>query len=319
MSTVDWVSEPRHVAAKSEALVRLDEKDVARGLSIAIATGSSAPLRVPWWLWWNVLSLDAPMVAVAWLAMFARAARVDLAGVNFVVLGAIVWCIYASDRLLDGWKITDRGELRQRHLFCAERRRAFVALVGTCGIATLLLIAERLSLREMVAGAALAAVVGGYLASIHADAAGIARKIPKEIAVGVVFACGTTLPLWSRRAVGVMGWGHVLGWGCFALLCCLNTLSIECWEGGTSDGFRMTSEALSWMAGGLAAGTLAATAVSAALGGAWVEPLAVASGAAFLLVVHVARSKFSAEALRVLADAALLVPPVAVLLAYGSW
>lgn len=319
MSTVDCVSETSSVAAKADALGRLDEEDAARGLSIAVVTESPATLRVPWWLWWNVLSLDAPMVAVTWLAMFAKAARVELAGVNFVILGAIVWCIYASDRLLDGWTIADRRELRQRHLFCAERRRAFVAFVGICGTATLLLIAERLSIREIVAGAALATVVGGYLASIHADVAGITRKIPKEIAVGVVFACGTTLPLWSRGEVGVMGWGHSFGWGCFALLCCLNTLSIEYWEGGASnDGSPVAGERLSLMAGGLAAVALAAMAFSAIFGGAWVEFLAVALGAVLLLVVHVASRKFSAEALRVLADAALVVPPV-VMLACVSW
>jgi hypothetical protein len=260
------------------------------------------------------------MVAVAWLAMFAKAARVELTGVNFVVLGAIVWCIYAVDRLMDGWTIRDRAELRQRHVFCAERRSAFVGLVGILGAATLALIAARFSAREMMAGVALAAVVAGYMGSIHADVGGIARKVPKEIAVGVVFACGTTLPLWSRGEVGAMGWGHVLGWGCFALLCCLNTLLIERWEGGARDErFRVERGRMRWLAGGVAAVALVAMVASAALGGAGVELLAVALGAALLLVLHVARRNFSAEALRVLADVGLLVPPVAVLLVYASW
>jgi ABC-type Mn2+/Zn2+ transport system permease subunit len=106
---------------------------------------------------------------------------------------------------------------------------------------------------------------------------------------------------------------------CFALLCCLNTLSIEYWEGGASnEGSPVASERLSLMAGGLAAAALAAMALSAIFGGACVELLAVALGAVLLLVVHVASRKFSAEALRVLADVALVVPAV-VMLAYVSW
>lgn len=29
--------------------------------------------RAPWWLWPNLLSLDAPVVAVAWAWMFSKA------------------------------------------------------------------------------------------------------------------------------------------------------------------------------------------------------------------------------------------------------
>jgi hypothetical protein len=136
----------------------------------------------------------------------------------------------------------------------------------------------------------------------------------------VVFACGTTLPLWSRGEAGAMGWGHLLGWGCFALLCCLNTLSIECWEGGArGKRFGLERGRLNWLIGGVTAGAFVVLVVSAALGGAGLELPAVALGAALLLVLHVARKRFSAEALRVLADAALLVPPIVVLLVGVRW
>ena len=56
----------------------------------------------PWWLWWNVLSLDAPMVAVAWALVFAKSASVVLPGAEVAALGLVVWLIYTVDRLLDG-------------------------------------------------------------------------------------------------------------------------------------------------------------------------------------------------------------------------
>ena len=284
-----------------------------------VAGESSAATRIPWWLWWNVLSLDAPTVAVAWLAIFAKAARVQLAGAHFLILGAIVWCIYVSDRLLDGWTILDRGELRQRHIFCAKWRSVLVGLIGILGTATLALIAKTLPLREMVAGAAVAGMVGVYMAGIHAGGGGITRRIPREIAVGVVFACGTTLPLWSRGGVAEVGWAQLLGWagwGFFAVLCCLNTLAIGCWEDDASGaGFFLERGRLGRLAGGVTVVALVMMLICAAIGGPWVEFAGVGLGAALLLAVHVARRKFSAEALRVLADVALLIPPMLALLA----
>jgi hypothetical protein len=36
--------------------------------------GARAESRtIRWWLWWNVLSVDAPIVAVVWAALFAHA------------------------------------------------------------------------------------------------------------------------------------------------------------------------------------------------------------------------------------------------------
>ena len=58
--------------------------------------------KTPWWLWPNLLSLDAPIVAVAWLYMFARAWQVNYMGwESYLALGLAVWVVYVLDRLLD--------------------------------------------------------------------------------------------------------------------------------------------------------------------------------------------------------------------------
>ena len=58
--------------------------------------------RKPLWLYPNLLSLDAPLVAVAWLHVFARTWRLDYHPWEaYVTLGLAVWVIYVADRLLD--------------------------------------------------------------------------------------------------------------------------------------------------------------------------------------------------------------------------
>jgi protein-S-isoprenylcysteine O-methyltransferase Ste14 len=45
---------------------------------------------VPWWHWINWLALDAVVVAVAWLWMFAGMTGARLTAVNSLVVGAAV-------------------------------------------------------------------------------------------------------------------------------------------------------------------------------------------------------------------------------------
>ena len=71
----------------------------------------------PWWLWWNLLSLDAPAVAIVWAALFARASGAKLQASEAIALVLSVWVIYTSDRLLDGWTARNRAGLQFRHLF----------------------------------------------------------------------------------------------------------------------------------------------------------------------------------------------------------
>jgi hypothetical protein len=47
------------------------------------------PGRPHWWQWLTVLSLDAPLVAVAWQVALARSAGVALGGPHVFILGAI--------------------------------------------------------------------------------------------------------------------------------------------------------------------------------------------------------------------------------------
>src|ERR1700704_1719121 len=53
------------------------------------------------WLWPNLLSLDAPVVAVLWQILFARCFQVPVDALAALLLLLTVWLIYAADRILD--------------------------------------------------------------------------------------------------------------------------------------------------------------------------------------------------------------------------
>ena len=94
------------------------------------ASSTSLPAqRVPWWLWLNVLSLDAPLVAVLWQAALARCYKIHLLPGCHLVLFIAVWLIYMLDRTLDSFSRVATTKLRTRHAFYRRNRWIFLALV----------------------------------------------------------------------------------------------------------------------------------------------------------------------------------------------
>lgn len=171
--------------------------DAPRSLWVADAERRA----IPWWLWWNVLSIDAPAVALAWAALFARAGGIRLQADEAAALVLSVWIIYTSDRLLDGWTAPDHALLQERHLFCERHRFVLVALVFAASALVLWLVVDDGLAAQAIAGVKLGVILALYMAVIHAGGGRIGRVLPKEIEVGLLFAVGVTLPVWSRRTV----------------------------------------------------------------------------------------------------------------------
>jgi hypothetical protein len=74
----------------------------------------------PWWLWPQVLALDAPLVAVAWQAALAKAHHLTLSWEYHAALFLATWVIYLLDRS------SSKGEVQGlRHHFC-HRYRAWI-------------------------------------------------------------------------------------------------------------------------------------------------------------------------------------------------
>ena len=148
------------------------------------AGGTAIHPAIPWWLWWNILSADAPMVAVLWAALLSHASGSRLHVVDGTILFLAVWLIYIGDRLLDGWTAKNRAVLRERHRYCEGHRTILAGLLGVACIAIFLLTFGYLPSGEINAGVKLGALLIAYMMSIHIGRARLASLLPKELVVG---------------------------------------------------------------------------------------------------------------------------------------
>jgi hypothetical protein len=308
--------------------VRLFGIPLAHWVSPAIPP--AAPLRhenslsIRWWFWWNILSLDAPTVAIVWALIYAKAAGITLLVSELVVLALTVWIIYVTDRMLDGLKCRDMSMLHERHRFCARHRFLLSALLVSACLGVLCIATMYMDAPERDAGFKLALCVAVYLLWIHAAGARLARLLPKEIVVGMLFAAGATLPVWSRLSTASSK--LFISFGLLALLCALNCVVIECWEHDAPRGSRLAGAnplvvwaepRLKTLALGLAICGLAALFAFGFHGASWPASLALFLSASATLLLLYCKNSLSSAALRVLADTALVLPALLVILLGG--
>jgi hypothetical protein len=176
-------------------------------------------------VYWHLLSLDAPTVAVVWAWSFARTLRVGASASAIAVLGIGTWMIYVTDRLLDAcW--ADDAELRERHFFHEQHRRAFLVALGASAIVLAWLIAI-LPAPARVADAIVFAASMLYFAAAHSPRSRLRSSIAREFAVGVVFASAVAVPAWSSTPARS---ALIIPAALLAGLCTLNCVAIETWE-----------------------------------------------------------------------------------------
>jgi hypothetical protein len=301
--------------------------DVARGeegLATADEAARTELAAAPWWLWWNILSLDAPMVAVAWALVFAKSAGVALPRVEIVVLACVVWLIYTVDRLLDGrWPTRDDtgafgSPLRQRHFFHRIHGQVIAWVAAGVAAFTAILAFAQIGQQVLKLAVPVGLILVLYMAWVHRGQGRVVMRLSKEAAVGVIFAAGVALPAWSR--IAARRWEFLVLAALFAAVCALNCVAIEEWERvrdheiGGRRGLAATDLGSGRFAIGLAAcATLLAPVVHlrgefSAIGAA------IAVSALLILLLDFMRERISADALRVLVDVALLLPALVILL-----
>jgi hypothetical protein len=242
------------------------------------------------WLWPNLLSLDAPLVALLWQTLFIRCFHAPSSAreqaLPSILLVSAVWLIYAADRAMDAW----RGAAAQpRHEFYRRHWRGILPIWVLVLAATGWLACTELPRRVFERGAWLGGAVIVYFAVVHVSH----RKWPKEAAVAVIFALGASLAAWTR----VETRADVLTVILFSCLCWINCVGIEQWEHGQ---YHIPI--------GVLAGCIGLAALLILSHDRPVLAGAEASSAAAFVLLDRARFKLSADALRVLADAALLSP-----------
>ncbi len=279
--------------------------------------------RKPLWLFPNLLSLDAPLVAVAWLYIFAKTWRVDyLPWAAYISLGLVVWVIYVTDRLLDvSMRGDSSGKLEARHEFHRKHQRVFRRVALLAGIVALTLVVARLPMTVygfgIDGGTNGYALIGGIMVagfftlSIFATPGPNEIPYAKNLLAGLSFAYGTAMLAYVFTGFEMWEFLRSRELICFAVLCILNISAIDLWE----HAYRSADPEIK------ASDELALTLPLTLLGAAALvfasqdrelttRPFfyAILTGAALLHILNRTRSRFSMDALRVLADVALLVP-----------
>jgi hypothetical protein len=270
--------------------------------------------RKPWWLYPNLLSLDAPLVAVAWLYIFAKTWRVDYLPTNiYITLALVVWVIYVMDRLLDAAMKEGKAEkLEARHEFHYRHRKVFCALAVVVGLVALVLVVGQFMTK--VYGYAIFGglmVSGFFTLSVFSNQPKHEIPYSKNIIAGLAFGYGTAMLAFAYTGFE----GNKLLQSpeliCFVVLCILNISAIDLWEHANHSA-DLEIKATDELALTLPLALLGAMALIFALREAEISTrpffYAVLTGAALLQILNRTRARYSPDALRVLADVALLLP-----------
>lgn len=271
------------------------------------------PGRPHWWQWLTVLSLDAPLVAVAWQVALARAVRLPFHWYHGFILGAAVWLAYAADRWIEGWRLPPRQVRTQRHWFYQQWRWP-VAVVWVAVLSVALELAvTRLTRAELIAGLVLLVPVLIYLLSHQLVHRTHPWRAPKEICVALLFTAGVACFLVADQPIVLNVIGPPLLY--FGLLCFANCGLISIWENGVDRLHGQTSLALQFPDGRPLVRALpwiiaCFGVISALQTRSEVVRLiwcAVASGA-LLGGVDLAQDRLGRQLSRILADLALMTP-----------
>jgi hypothetical protein len=256
---------------------------------------------------WHLLSLDAPTVAALWSWFFVRAMHLRLSLIQALLLPLGTWLLYVADRILDGLRHPHGELLRERHHFHARHRTAFLGAASFLAVLWIWFILTRMRPEAFRADSWIGLFALLYLLAVHCGTPGL----PKELAVGILFAAATAVPAWSRLSAGSPVGKEQLAPAIlfFALLCWINCVGIDKWEGGNRH-HAMTRWAglhLRLIVTMIAFFSLAA-ALLAPSRGLMAVYLAALLSSGLLFALDVRSSHLSPMHLRIAADAALLTP-----------
>ena len=272
------------------------------------------------WRWPNILSIDAALIAVSWQYFFSAAFKIPLAGTHFLVLGSAVWLAYAADRWIDGLCLDTEKAATQRHRFYIVYRRAILAAWVMVLVAAVGLAHSKLDRKDLVAGWVLVAVCLIYALLVQRPGSIWGRLMPKELWAAIFFAAGVFLFLdgiWRAHTPA-----GLLAAVAFCLLCFANCSLMGKWERKEDRQHRQMSLCLRWPFWVTAAKWLA---LGAALV-SWVFLIILPGESGWALIVafnlsgwglfliDLGSRQLPVEDLRVLGDAVLFSPILALVL-----
>jgi hypothetical protein len=271
--------------------------------------------------WWHLLSLDAPTVAALWSWFFARAMHLRLSFVPALLLGLGTWLLYVADRILDGLRQRPGELLQERHRFHARHRTAFLVAASILVVLLAWFVLTRMHPEARRDDAWLAAFAILYLFAVHRRTTSEypnAPRLPKELAVGILFAAATAVPAWSRLSAGAgLGKAQLApAVVFFAMLCWINCVGIEKWEACSPAHLVCANQHASTRWASLHLRPIVTMIALFSLAAALLAPsrglmavyLAALLSSGLLFALDTRSSRLSPLYLRIAADAALLTP-----------
>lgn len=188
------------------------------GLALRAASSTSRPRAVACFNLASHLSLEAPLILLAWVLLAGRELSFAASGPTLIIQLLSVWIIYLADHWLDVRRGAVSGD---RHRFMQAVHHQILPLGVALIVFDLWLVVTKLSPRMLWNDLYVVAALLLYFAAVHLLPLDV-RSPAKEIAVGVIFALGTIavqvegLPL---RSIGLIA--------SLATLVALNCLLIE--------------------------------------------------------------------------------------------
>lgn len=251
--------------------------------------------KVRIWQWPNLLALDAVLVAVAWLWVFAINQSQAPGLPACLVLGMSVWLTYTADRLFDVRPREPSQLLSARHQFAWSREKRLWLIWAGVLVVNIAVAFTGLDSPQLDKGFILLIACLAYTALNQLLSA---RFFPKELLVALIFAGGTQifLPDFSE-------WISLIS---FTLLCLINCLMIS-WKEASFDARLKVRSLTSLMNEKWAVPLLAATTV---LSQASDCRIALLPSSLSLILLWLIRTRTDSESYRVLCDVALLTGPV---------
>lgn len=264
--------------------------------------------RRPWWLYLNLLGLDAPAIAVVWLFLFAQTWRVHYHPWEvYGALGLIVWTIRLAGKLIAGAMHGEATSFAMEHRIWM-RRAAVISGVGALVLTVLNFPLSGYS--YLLVGGVF--VLGYFALALFATTEDHEISYSKHFLSGLSFAYGTALMAHVYLpSLGIVELFRSREFICFALLCLLASSATEMWA-KTADTEDQEAKATHELALSLPLTLLGAAALVFAVQNDSMSTrpffYGILTGAAMLQILNRMRGRFDERTVKVLTAVCLLAP-----------
>jgi len=150
----------------------------------------------PWWVQTTWFSLEAPLVAVAWLHLIAHSLGFNPVGRIEALLGLSVWMIYCADRLLDAYSLPH--SISPLYRFYRSCSKPFVIGLALLSILGVFLLSRNISSDIMYLELPLVVCMCFYFLKVYRANRNPNILWPKEMIMGMLFSAGVCIPVYAQ-------------------------------------------------------------------------------------------------------------------------